>query len=255
MFMGRILSQFLRIRLSLSRLLLVWFLGAVVVSGILLAGLLNYQAQTQIMLKARILSDTTWAIRDYTQTQINPLLLGEMHDRFHPQSVPSYAAQEVFRDLRTQPAYETFFYKEAVLNPTNLRDKANGFETELIKKIQQRNLPELTGFQNQDGNQLFYLAQPIVITDPSCLKCHSTPDVAPQSMLNYYGTQRGFGWKLNETVGIRITYIPTQKILQAFHQSFFRILTIVILFLAVGMAGIYWFLSDRSRKQILMRDT
>ncbi len=233
-------------------LVLVWFLGAVIASGILLAGLLNHQAQLQITTKARLLMDTMASIRDYTQDQVNPLFSSRNFSEFYPQSVPSYAAQEVFQQLRSQTEYEDFFYKEAVLNPTNLRDKADGFETALINKIKQRSLPELTGFETKNGVRLFYIAEPIAVNNPSCLKCHSTVDVAPQSMLMHYGTLNGFGWKLNEIVGIRITYVPVKQIFETIRRSFTRSLTLVVVLIAVAMVGVYWFLwrSPKSVKRI-----
>ena len=50
-----------------------------------------------------------------------------------PQTVPTFAATETLRRLRDRfPAYE---YKEAVLNPTNPRDRASDWERTLIEKF------------------------------------------------------------------------------------------------------------------------
>ena len=53
-----------------------------------------------------------------------------------------------------------------------------------------------------------YFARPIRITNPACLGCHSTPDVAPESMIKLYGDTNGFGWKLDEVVGAQIVTVP-----------------------------------------------
>lgn len=239
-------------RLPLSRLLLLWFISAVILSGILLSNLLNGHAQQIMKARGRFLIDTTQAIRTYTQNNVNPALMDRPNDTgqpFYPQTVPSYAAQEVFQALRSHPDYESFYYKEAVLNPTNLRDKADAFETTLIQKIQQQQLPELTGYQKSNGQSFFYTAEPIAITNPSCLKCHSTPEIAPPSMVAHYGRERGFGWKLNEIVGIRIAYIPVSPIFQATSRSFLRSMAIATILLGIGTIALYWYLR-RSPKPV-----
>jgi hypothetical protein len=227
-------------RLPLSRFLLACFVGAVIVSGLLLANLLNHQAYVQVAARAQLLLDTMHSVQEYTQDQLNPIF-SDTSSEFYPQSVPSYAAQEVFQQLREQPAYDSFFYKAAVLNPTNLRDKANAFETNLVRKIQQQNVTKLSGFETVNGAKLFYSAESIVITNPSCLKCHSTPEIAPQSMVKHYGSRNGFNWKLNEIVGVRVVYVPAKQIFQSVHQAFMRVMAIVVVLITAAIGTIYWF--------------
>jgi hypothetical protein len=234
-------------RLHLSRFLLACFASAVIASGLLLANLLNHQAYAQITARAQLLIDTMYSVQEYTQDQLNPIFSDSSLSEFYPQSVPSYAAQEVFQQLREQPAYDSFFYKAAVLNPTNLRDKANTFETSLVKKIQQQNVTKLSGFETVNGAKLFYIAEPIVITNPSCLKCHSTPEIAPQSMVKHYGSRNGFNWKLNEIVGVRVVYVPAKQIFQSVNQAFMRITTIVVVLMIVAIVTVYWFLKRSPR--------
>ena len=47
----------------------------------------------------------------------------------------SLAVKEIFDNFRSNPEYADYFYKDATLNPTNLRDKADDFETEIISLI------------------------------------------------------------------------------------------------------------------------
>ncbi|MEY3255238.1 MAG: hypothetical protein RLZZ29_369, partial [Cyanobacteriota bacterium] len=39
--------------------------------------------------------------------------------------------------------------------------------------------------------------------------CHSTPERAPASLIKTYGSENGFGWKLNEVVGARVISVPS----------------------------------------------
>ncbi len=69
------------------------------------------------------------------------------------------------------------------------------------------------------GNEVFYTARPLVVSQSSCLQCHSFPEVAPKTMIEQYGQDNGFGWHLNQIVGAQIVYVPANTIIQKAHQS------------------------------------
>jgi HAMP domain-containing protein len=73
---------------------------------------------------------------------------------------------------------------------------------------------ELVGERATPAGPALYIARPIRITNPACLACHSTPDAAPKTMTDIYGTAHGFGWKLNETVGALVVSVPMTVPLQ-----------------------------------------
>ncbi len=217
-------------------LLFLVFLGGIAISGSALAAILNYNAQNQITSEAEILFKTMNSVRNYTNTQVLPALAGQLKTEFLPQSVPAYSAREVFENLRTDKDLSEYFYKEATLNPTNLRDKADRFETEIVESFRYNpNGKDLRGFRSSPGGELFYIARPIPITEASCLECHSTPDRAPKSMIERYGTANGFGWELNEIVGAQIIYVPASQIFQIARQSFVLVIGIVVVIFAAAI--------------------
>ena len=95
--------------------------------------LLERNARDEIAQNARLLMDTALAARAYTSSQVNPLLETQMKYTFLPQSVPAYSATEVFNDLRKK--HTEYGYKEAVLNPTNPRNRAVDWEADLITQF------------------------------------------------------------------------------------------------------------------------
>ena len=217
-------------------LLLLVFLGGIALSGAVFAAILNYNAQNQITSEALILFKTMNSIRDYTDTQVNPELAERLETEFLPQSVPAYSAREVFEKLRTDKDLSEYFYKEATLNPSNLRDKTDRFETEIVERFREnQNLKELRGFRSVPSGELFYIASPIPITKASCLECHSTPDRAPKSMIELYGTANGFGWKLNEIIGAQVIYVPASQVFQIARQSFILVMGIVVVIFAAAI--------------------
>ncbi|OLP19084.1 histidine kinase [Leptolyngbya sp. 'hensonii'] len=204
-------------------LLLAVFLGAVILSGVAFASLLSRNAEQEITARATLLLKTMLSVRNYTLTQINPELAPrlETEAQFLPQTVPGYSAREIFENLRTNSEYKDFFYKEATLNPTNLRDKADSFEAALVERFRNdAGLKELTGYRSSPAGDLFYIARPIQILKESCLRCHSTPAAAPKSQLASYGSSNGFGWKLNEIVGAQIISVPASDVIGNARQAF-----------------------------------
>ena len=210
-------------------LLILVFAWGVVISGIALATVLQRHAENEITSKAFVLMATINSVRDYTNTQVRPELNEKLETEFLPQAIPTYTAREVFEMLRGDKAYKEFFYKSATLNPTNLRDKADEFETAIIERFRREtNLKEVSGFDSLSSEKFYYIARPLVISEPSCLACHSTPDIAPKTMIERYGTANGFGWKLNEIVGAQIISVPAPTVFQRAHQSFVLIMGIVV---------------------------
>ena len=218
-------------------LLLILILGLGLI-GTALNFVLKKDTENQIASKALILMETMNSVREYTDSQVKPELIDQIDSVFLPETIPAYSAREVFEGLRQKDAdYRNFFYKEATLNPSNLRDKANAFETKLVEKfIAQEQTKEKSGFYNAPGGKLFYIARPIQIKKESCLECHSTPDVAPKSMIERYGSVNGMGWRLNEIVGAQMISVPAEKVVAQANQSFLIIMAVV----SVIFAFVIW---------------
>lgn len=204
-------------------LLSLVFIGAIFVSGFALSMALERKAQDEINYQGQILIQMVNSVRDYNDAHVANLLEPklETQERFLPETIPSFAAREVFENLRKNKEYADFLYKDATLNPTNLRDKADDFETTLIERFKKEpGKQSLSGFRTLFGEQLFYSARPFAITQSKCLRCHNTPQEAPKSQLATYGTDNGFGWKLNQVLGTQIIYVPASKIFNSAHHSF-----------------------------------
>jgi protein-histidine pros-kinase len=166
-------------------------------------------ARQEVVRQARLMMEAMRSSRDYTTNQIKPLLVTQQeHQRsFLPQTVPAFAATESFDYLRA--SYPDYAYKEAALNPTNLRDRAVDWEADIINSF--RNHPqgpkEMSGERDTPTGRSLYLARPIT-ADPPCLECHSVPRAAPAAMIRRYGPNNGFGWRSKEVIGAQIVSVP-----------------------------------------------
>jgi HAMP domain-containing protein len=171
--------------------------------------LLQENAREETLQSARVLMQSALAARSYTAAQIVPLLEARLKYEFVPQSIPSFAATEQLAQLLKQ--YPDFTYKEATLNPTNLRDRASDWEADLVNTLRAKPaLKELVGERATSVGPALYVARPLQIKDAACLRCHSIPDAAPKTMTDIYGRNNGFGWKHMEIVGAQVVSVPME---------------------------------------------
>lgn len=231
-------------RLSLSAkfmlLLVVVLTTGMAVSWVALSKALQRKAQDEVISQAQILLNTMNSVRQYTTENVNrhikPLL--DQSEHFYRETVPGFSAREVFEFFRKEDVYKDFLYKEATLNPTNPRSKADAFETQVAEQFRtDEKLTELSGFRKIGDRNLFYTARPIQIKYASCLECHSTPNAAPAGMIKMYGGKSGFGWKLKEIVGSQIVYVPAEAVFSAGRQSAYLVTGIFVsIFALVALA-------------------
>ncbi len=241
------------------RLLTKFSLIFVVVFGVglgaaayLFYGLLQRNAREQVLYNAQLMMETALAMRKYTIDQVKPAVTETMehqaaqsHDPadevfrdlcakrglvgkrvFRPQTIPAFAATELFAQLRTN--YPDYLYKEAAPNPTNPRDRALDWEEDIIKAF--KNNPDMKVFNGERDTPLgrsMYLARPLR-APKACLECHSTPGNAPPEMLTLYGTANGFGWAENDIIAAQIVSVPVSLPVQNANQAFRRLIVSLI---------------------------
>ncbi|HEU0204158.1 MAG TPA: DUF3365 domain-containing protein [Burkholderiaceae bacterium] len=206
-------------------------------AGYISWSLLQRNAQDEIAGNARLMMEAALSTRSYTSKQIAPLLQTQMKYAFLPQSVPAFSATEVFEGMRDK--FPEYTYKEAVLNPTNPRDRVVEWEADIVHQFRSKNqnAGEIVGTRETPLGGSFYVARPIRISDPKCLVCHSTPEAAPVTMVERYGPSNGFGWQQDEIVGAQIISVPTSVPLQRASEAFrVFMLSITAVFAAIGVA-------------------
>ena len=213
---------------------LVMALG-VAVSGWISRSMLQQQAQQEVLGGARLLMEQASAVRAYTSNQITKLLQEQMKVEFLPQSVPSYSATEVLATLHTK--YPEYAYKEATLNPTNPRDRAVGWEVDIVNAFRSDDaLKEFVGQRDTPTGPSLYIARPLRITNGACLQCHSSVEAAPRTMVEKYGPANGFGWQMNEVIGAQVVSVPMALPLQRAEQNFKLFVgSLVGVFVVVGV--------------------
>ena len=216
----------MKLQVKFSLILLLVFGVQLGVAAYICNEFLQKSARAQVMRQAQLMMESSLATRTYTNEQIKPLV--DRNDPvFHPQTVPAYAATEHFNYFRS--AYPDFTYKEATLNPTNLRDRAEDWEVDVVNIF--RNNPDKKDFSGERDTPIgraLYMARPIKAL-ASCLVCHSTPEAAPVSVVKVYGNRNGFGWKENEIIGAQIVSVPMAVPIRMANAAFRNLMTSLVL--------------------------
>ena len=214
--------------------------------------LLQRHARDEIVQNARLLMESALATRAYTSTQVGPLLQTQMKYNFLPQSVPAYSATEVFNGVRK--AFPEYTYKEATINPTNPRNRANDWEADIVNQFRNASdWTEVVGERDTPNGKSFYIARPIEIKVESCLGCHSTVGAAPRTLVDKYGPANGFGWRLNEIIGAQIVSVPTEVPIARANKAFrtFMVsLTLVFATIFVALNLMLWHMVIRPVTQL-----
>ena len=226
------------LRLKFNLVLLAVFVIGLGVTGYVSYELLHRNAREEVLRNAGVMMEASLSMRSYTVGQVRPNLAVDP-DKFLPQSVPAFGATEIMTLLRKK--YPDYAYKEAALNPTNPRNRAVEWETDIVNTF--RNDPsrgEISGMRDTPTGRSLYLARPFQIKDPACLACHTSAEMAPAAMVKIYGTNNGFGWKLGEVIGAQIVSVPMDlPIRNANHAfvTFMSSLTVVfaVLFVILNM--------------------
>jgi len=225
----------MKLLLKFNLIFLLIFAAGLAAIGRVSWTLLERNARDEIAQSAGLLMDAALATRAYTQGQIAPLLQTQLKYTFLPQTIAAYSATEVFNDVRKK--HPEYAYKEAVLNPTNPRDRAVEWEADIVNQFRNnKESTEIIGDRDTPTGRSFYVARPLRITNPACLQCHSTVEAAPPTLIDRYGPANGFGWQINEVVGAQIISVPTKVPLDRAQKAFNLFMTSTgTVFVVIGL--------------------
>jgi HAMP domain-containing protein len=220
----------LRAKFNLS--ILLAFVVGFGIAALVLQRVFIDNARNEVLQNARIMMTAANSIRKYTAEDLVPLLPMDRGGKFVPETVPAFAAQTNFKDV--QASFPGYTYREPALNPTNLTDRAQDWEADIIRLFRTDSTKkELTVERDTPIGQTLNLARPITITEQACLTCHSTATAAPASLIQSYGGANGFGWKIDETIGAQIVSVPMAVPLKVARDTYVTFLIILVAIFAI----------------------
>lgn len=220
------------LRAKFNLVVLVAFAVGFLVSAFVLDRVFFSSARDQVLQNARIMMTAVNAIRNYTDQELGPLLPMESDGKFVAETVPAFAAQKNFKAV--QAAFPGYAYREPALNPTNLADRAQDWEADIIGLFRNDAArKELVVERDTPTGPTINLARPVSVGDAACLSCHSAAAAAPAALIKSYGTANGFGWRLNETVGAQILSLPMAIPLQLARDAYLTFMGILVAIFAL----------------------
>lgn len=120
----------MRLLIKFNLILILVFGSGMAVAGYFARDFMQQIAHEQVVQQARLVMGSAGAVRTYTTKQVGPEHQKQINT-FLAQTVPAYAATEAFNYLHND--YPDYTYKEATLNPINLRDRAVDWESDVIQ--------------------------------------------------------------------------------------------------------------------------
>lgn len=240
--------------IRMKSILIMGILGFVAI-GII--GLTSYRlsvanALHEAQIKSDIVLNYTMATRQYMAKVQRPLTMQLVErDRFYPELMSGFVSArgtfELFEEL-----YPGYVFKQATLDPLHPASRADEDEARIIRYLDQnREVNSVRGQTSKNGSELFYFAQPVRIESAGCLTCHGNPADAPKDQIEIYGSENGYNWNMNDTVGAFFVYVPTAEAMAAARHTALTLVLVGAIAVLILLGVIGWFLNRQVVTPIL----
>jgi len=155
---------------------------------------------------------------------------------------------ELANEERQKLGIAPLVYKYASQNPTNPENLADIYEMKVYEKFKNLNITKFKETITEENKKYLYYAIAGKTIEAKCLQCHGTSDDAPQSLIDRYGSENGFGWKVGELSSIISIKAPLDGIYAQNDTNFF-IIAVTILVLLIFLFILAQILQTRLQKK------
>jgi HAMP domain-containing protein len=221
-------------------MLIIIFLISLPLVGAAAYFVLQKNISEDVFEQAKFFLNTMETVRQHVGKVMRPAAQENSPGKFDVRLMStSFAARGVAERLREK--FPDYSFRHVSMNPRNPVNRAESFEQNVLQFFtENRNIHETKGFIEKDSGEYFYVAK-AVVSEESCMQCHSKPEAAPAEILAAYGSTAAFGWQPNQVMGSLIVYVPT-KLARA--HAFKALLTFMGLYAAVFI--VILFMIDRA---------
>jgi len=155
--------------------------------------------------------------------------------------------QEKYEEQEKANGKIPYGYRIAATTPRNPVNLATKHEAEILNRFRNNEIDKFTEFLYKDNEKFYVSYTPIERTTKSCMRCHSTPDKAPEGLVERYGKKAGFGVSIGVIRGMVIMEIPFSEIEKEAFDNF-ALTSLIIFFVFVGFFTINTNLSREKSK-------
>ena len=190
------------------------FVVATIIAVVYVNAQMRQRALEEAELKAMILLDRNLATHTYFSHDLKPSLF-ELTESILPEGYfdPTWmsstyavrAIDEYFKALSTTD----YYYKEAAINARSPENEADAYERDFIQELDQDpEVVERSSVRVLDDQPYFVTLRRGEAMEEACLRCHSTPDLAPAGMVEVYGRERSFHREVKELISAISIRVP-----------------------------------------------
>jgi len=159
------------------------------------------------------------SINNYWNQELRPRISQLMNkdeldpDYFDPTWMSvSYANRIIIEDFRENSKFKDFYYKNAAINARSPHNEANEYEQEFyLELVKDPSLEKWSGIREIGGEPFYVQLVRNVNFSDACMRCHSTPEAAPQDMVKLYGAERSFNKQPEQLASVISLRIPLEK--------------------------------------------
>ena len=153
----------------------------------------------------------------------------------------TYSANKIndyYNEIRREKNLPTTDIRFASDNPRNQHNLASPEEKELLQSIIDNKIKAYKKIKHTENGDILYLALPTKELEAKCMRCHSTPEAAPQQLVEIYGDKAGF----NEEEGSMKAIMSVEKPLNlAYKRAFNQTLKTALYILIATLIFVYFY--------------
>ena len=179
------------------------------------------------------------AIRKYVAEHIRPVVQSRLdRDEFIPEAMStSFVARSIFEEVRKN--FPDCIVRFSAENPRNPLNRAGADERQILEYF--RRSPEATDWRGEvqmDGRRFLARFRPRRI-EASCLQCHGSPEDAPGSLRQRYGSTGGFGQRIGDLYAMDVVAVPIDRVYARMLACAGRQSAILVVCLALILGGVF----------------
>ena len=228
---------------------LIFFVFAYLISTALFYSFYKELVIQDAKQEVKAILDTTNALRSYVENVQKPVIYqlkkeGKLYSEYFDPKIlsASYIARnihEIHAQKQKERAETPYRYKLAATNPRNPKNRADDFEAKVLNRFRRGEISEYSTILQEQGEKYFFTAIPVDRNKHSCMRCHSTPDVAPKELVKLYGPKAGFHEKVGDIRAMISLKVPLSHIMDAHIKKFFFSSLVALLLFTILYLFVY----------------
>jgi two-component system, NtrC family, sensor kinase len=231
------------LRLKFITGLVVFIMALGVCISLIMYFHINSIMESEISQRSKMLLAQSDAVQDYVKSELRPEMFAALPEgRFILKAMSSsYISRAVMTRLNIKDA-SRYHYRRVAMNARNPSSVPDGIESDLIAFFRQN--PDARVWENTthvQGEEYHLVARPVVF-GKSCMSCHGVPEDAPVELIDIYGDQNGFHYRVDEVGGVVVAGFPVAMITSPAKELTFQYLMLYLLgiFLFIGLISLFF---------------